>query len=624
MKAVNKFVGLAIIWSVLLLVLGACGESSTTSQPAATSTTVNVSTTVAATTATLSTTIAATTATTSVATTTKATMTTIATTNPATATQNVAPVVPPTFTIGPTPQPAALMTSWAKDGVCYEIFVRSFFDSNGDGIGDLKGLISKLDYLNDGNPNSTKSLGVNCLWLMPITASPSYHGYDPTDYYKVNPDYGTNEDFKTLIQEAHKRGIYVITDMVFNHTSNQSDWFKQAASDPKSPYRDWYIFQPTDPGYKGPWGAQAWWQNPLGNGYYYAVFDKSQPDLNFRNPAVTKQMYDVTRFWLQDMGADGFRFDAAKHLIEDGPNQINTPETHAWWRDFHKFYTSLKPDAFTIGEVNGSSGELSGYYPDQLDDYFDFDLAQNFVSSANDGDAAFVTLTQSANTEWPLQRYGTFLTNHDQARVGSVLAGNNAKLKMAATAYLTMTGLPFVYYGEEIGMQGIKPDESIRTPLQWTGDIKNGGFTKGTPWEALDQSVATANVQTEDTDPNSLLNLYRKLIHLRRAHPALSQGEMLPVDHNQSGLATYLRHAGNEDVLVVLNMTGAEIQNPKLTVAQSQLASGQYIAQVLLDISNTAGKIAPLTVGDKGAVKDYAITANLPGHSGYILLLKKS
>lgn len=618
---IKRAASLIIMWFTLIAVLDACGEVNVTGQathslitPGVTPTTAI--TTVSAITATPNLTIAVTSPTVA---------TSLPTTSPATptpTTQNTVAIVPPTFTVGPTPPPAALTINWAKNGVCYEVFVRSFMDSNGDGKGDLKGLIAKLDYLNDGNPNSTKSLGVNCIWLMPVTASPSYHGYDPTDYYKVNPDYGTNEDFKTLIQEAHKRGIHVITDMVFNHTSTQNPWFQQAASDPKSPYRDWYIFQPTDPGYKGPWGAQAWWQNPLGSGYYYGVFDKSQPDLNYRNPAVTKQMYDVTRFWLQDMGVDGFRFDAAKHLIEDGTSQINTPETHAWWRDFRKFYTSLKPDAFTIGEINGSDAELAGYYPDQLDDYFEFDLAQNFVSSANDGDAAFVKLTQNANTEWPFQRYGTFLTNHDQARVASVLAGNVAKLKMAATAYLTMTGLPFIYYGEEVGMQGIKPDESIRTPMQWTGEA-NGGFTTGTPWEALDASVTTANVQVEDADPNSLLNLYRKLIHLRRTHPALAQGDMLPLARDPYTIASYLRHTSTEDVLVVLNMGNTEVKDLKLSLAQSQLAPGQYTPQILLDISNTAGKIAPLTVSDNGAVKGYTITQSLPAHSGYILLLKK-
>jgi glycosidase len=334
-------------------------------------------------------------------------------------------------------------------------------------------------------------------------------------------------------------------------------------------------------------------------------------------------MYDVTRYWLQDMGVDGFRLDAIKHLIEDGQTQQDTPETHAWIRDFRKFYTSIKPDAFTIGEVNGPSNELSGYYPDQLDEYFEFGLAQSLVQSARNGQASFVNLVQDANNHWPLQRYGIFLTNHDQTRVASTLNGDMAKLKIAATAYLTITGLPFIYYGEEIGMQGAKPDERIRTPMQWTSD-PNGGFTTGKPWEPLNKDLATVNVQSEASDPNSLLNLYRQLIHLRRSHPALSQGDLLPLDSSDFSVGAYLRHTANEDVLVVLNMGNSEVKDLQLSLSASALKAGTYTPEVLFSVdNNTAIKIAPLTVDDKGTINNYTPLASLPAYSGYVLLLKK-
>ena len=640
-QSFGRWAGLTLTWLVGMVLLGACGEATVTSLP----TTQAVALTIATTPSASATTVVATLANSPLASatspiTTQPPPTSMpntqpATTNPPTAAsvKTTLPPTPadflptqvavgPTITAVPTPAAAPITATWVKNGVCYEVFVRSFFDSNGDGKGDLAGLIAKLDYLNDGNPNSTTSLGVNCIWLMPVAASPSYHGYDTTDYYKINPDYGTNDDFKRLMTEAHKRGIYVITDLVLNHTSAQSEWFKQAAADPKSPYRDWYIFSPSDPGYAGPWGAQAWWKNPAGSDFYYGVFDRDLPDLNYRNPAVTKQMYDVTRFWLQDMGADGFRLDAIKHLIENGKTQQNTPETRAWLRDFRKFYASIKPDTFTIGEINGQSFELNGYYPDQLDDYFEFSMAQNFVNSANNGEAAFVSPLRTVNNIWPLQRYGTFLTNHDQKRVMSVLSGDMGKMKMAATTYLTSPGLPFIYYGEEIGMQGDKPDPNIRTPMQWTSDPQ-GGFTTGTAWEALQPDTKTVNVQAQNSDPNSLLTVYRQLIRLRRTHPALAQGSFTPLSSSNGSVAAYLRHSEGEDVLVVINLGDQAVTDLKLSQSQTDLAAGSYQLTDLLVVNGPKPTLNSLTVGADGSIQTYTPLANLPGHSACIIGLKK-
>ena len=532
--------------------------------------------------------------------------------------------IPPTFTTGPTPQPQPVSATWAKDGVCYQVFVRSFFDSNGDGKGDLTGLISKLDYINDGQPGSTKSLGANCIWLMPVTQSPSYHGYDVTDYLKVNSDYGTNDDFKRLIQEAHKRGIYIITDLVLNHTSSQHPWFQQALSDPKSPYRDWYIFSQTDPGYLGLDNQRVWHKNPNGEGYYFAVFDASLPDLNLRNPAVTKQLYEVARFWLQDMGVDGFRLDAIRYLIEDGRFQVDTPETKAWLRDFKKFYTSVKPNSFTIGEdYNTFSLALAGYYPDQLDDYFEFSLAKSLLDSATLDNANFVKAAGDAYQNWPFQRFGTFLTNHDQNRVMSALGNNLEKMKMAAIAYMTLPGLPFVYYGEEIGMLGVKPDELIRTPMQWSGG-PGAGFTTGQPWQAPNENVGQVNVQTQEADPASLLNLYRRLIKLRRATPALAQGTFVPLNAGQSAVAAYLRRTAGQEVLVLLNMSDQAVNGLKINLEASDLPPGQYaVAAILLNENGGSATPASLVVEAGGAIKNYEPLFTLPARSGLIVTLKK-
>ncbi|HZI41265.1 MAG TPA: alpha-amylase family glycosyl hydrolase, partial [Gemmatimonadaceae bacterium] len=196
---------------------------------------------------------------------------------------------------------------WVRGATCYEVFVRSFYDSNGDGVGDLNGLTAKLDYINDGKADSQQSLGARCIWLMPIVESPSYHGYDATDYYKVAHAYGTNDDFKRLVAEAHKRGIRVLVDMVLNHTSNEHPWFQAAMRDTASPYRAWYRWSPTKPSGKGPWGQEVWYKSPVRDEYYYAVFWSGMPDLNYETPAVRAEVKKIARFWLKDMGVDGFR-----------------------------------------------------------------------------------------------------------------------------------------------------------------------------------------------------------------------------------------------------------------------------------------------------------------------------
>ena len=626
MKKLKQGCLLAVIWLAALLTLGACGDTTATpNNTPAVSTNAATSapaTTVSATTAS-GTTLAATTSapTTTGAATTAQTTTTAVTTSAAAASATTTSVTTASVTSSVTnPQAQPLNIPWVKNGTCYEVFVRSYFDSNGDGKGDLNGLISKLDYINDGNPNSTKSLGANCIWLMPITSSPSYHGYDTTDYYTVNKDYGTNEDFKKLVSEAHKRGIKIITDLVLNHTSKDHPWFKQASSDPNSPYRNFYIFRPDNPGYDNLNGGKAFYKNPNGSDYYFAQFGGDLPDLNWRNPAVVTEMEKVIKFWLSDMGADGFRLDAVRYLIEDGQNQADTPETKALLRDLQKYIDSIKPDAFTIGEVY-TNLPIDSYYPDQLDEYFAFNLADQMVKSGASGTTGFIDTAKTLNNSLPYQRFGVFLTNHDQNRILDQPGITLPKMEVLAASYLTLPGLPFVYYGEEIGMLGRKPDEKIRTPMQWTDDAS--GFTTGTPWEDLNTGISQYNVKVQDGKPDSLLNLYRKLIHLRSNTPALAGGTYTPFESTNFIAGAYIRHAANSDIMVIINMDTSDATGIKFSLKSSDLAPGDYKATVLVDINNTNATFPNLTVGANGAVSGYAPLPAIPAGSAYVLELKK-
>lgn len=535
-------------------------------------------------------------------------------------TPNPAPLGPtsaPTIVL-PTSAPtaaAALPSGWWDGAVCYEIFVRSFYDSDGNGIGDFNGLIEKLDYINDGDPQSEQDLGANCIWLMPVFAATSYHGYDVTDYYTVEPDYGTNEDFRRFVAAAHQRGIKVVLDLVLNHTSDKHPWFQSAITDTHSPYRDWYIWSETKPAYKGPFNNEAWFPVPGGTGFYYGLFSSGMPDLNYRNPAVTAEAQKITRFWLDEMGVDGYRLDAIKHLIEHGAAQSDTAETHAWLRDFRAFLDSRTNHVFTIGEIfDGNPFSLKDYYPDQLDSYFEFDVAKQIRGAANLSLASgYVKAVQAAYTKLPFQRWAPFLTNHDQNRAMAEFGGDMGKAKVAATALLTLPGMPFVYYGEEIGMTGVKPDERLRTPMQWSA-AATVGFTRGTPWEAPQANAATVNVITQANDPASLLNHYRRLIHLHVSHPALATGSFTPLNTSNSSVAAFLRQTENETLLVVINFDPSASNDLTLTLDASTLAPGTYQLTTLL--GNDQG--SPLTVGENGSISAYRPLGTLAARTGYV------
>ena len=459
---------------------------------------------------------------------------------------------------------------WWRNGVCYEVFARSFADADGDGVGDLRGLTSRLDYINDGNPQTATDLGANCIWLMPISKSVSYHGYDVTDYYHVDPHYGTDEDFRQLMREAHRRGIHVIVDFVPNHSSDKHPFFQSALQGPGSPYRDWYRWSTAKPNQLGPWGQEVWHKSPVRDEYYYGLFWGGMPDLNYQSPAVLQEMEKATLHWLTDMGADGFRFDAVPYLVEEGNQVAHTRGTHDALRAFGDVIRRASPSAFTIGEVSDESASiLSAYYPDQLDAYFAFGVAAGTMETARTGAAApFLNAIREAVSRLPAGRWSPFLTNHDHVRVMTVLAGDRARARIAASAMLMLPGLPFVYYGEEIGMSGAKPDEQIRTPMQWS-NAPGTGFTTGTPWENPQPDWAVTNVQAQDGDPASLLNHYRRLIHLRHDHSALGSGDLIVGSASDPGIAAFIRRSPTETVLVVLNFAAAA--NPAVTVT---LAAG--------------------------------------------------
>ncbi|MFN2167931.1 MAG: alpha-amylase family glycosyl hydrolase, partial [Anaerolineae bacterium] len=417
----------------------------------------------------------------------------------------------------PTPSEEPITETWWNDTVFYEVFVRSFYDSDGDGIGDLNGLIEKLDYLNDGDPATAADLGVTGIWLMPVAQSPSYHGYDTVDYTTIEQDYGTNADFQRLVEEAHRRGIRVIVDLVLNHTSTEHPWFVEAASDPASERRDWYVWSEKDDGSLGNYGGPVW--HPWGDSYYFGFFWEGMPDLNYRNPAVTEEMERVARFWLEEMGADGFRLDAVRHLIEEGQQYDGTPATHQWLAGFDDFLDSVDPEALTVGEVWDETAKVAPYVRnDEVDLAFEFNLAQAIIQSLNAGKPAGTSedLAQLL-AAYPSGQLATFLTNHDQDRLMNQLSLDEEKVRVASTLLLTLPGVPFVYYGEEIGMRGSKPDEYIRTPMLWSADA-NAGFTTGQPWIRVNPGFQKANVASQSADPGSLLSHYRRLIHLRNEH----------------------------------------------------------------------------------------------------------
>ncbi|MDI6808812.1 MAG: alpha-amylase family glycosyl hydrolase [Candidatus Eisenbacteria bacterium] len=470
--------------------------------------------------------------------------------------------------------------SWWNDTVYYEIFVRSFYDSDGDGIGDLIGLTQKLNYLNDNNPNTDDDLGITGIWLMPINDSPSYHGYDVIDYRSINPDYGSMDDFRDFLDEAHNRGIRVIIDYVMNHSSNQHPWFQQSAQNNPA-YRNFYRWSSTKPGYLGPWGQQVW--HRYGSKYYYGLFGAGMPDLNYETPAVKDSMFAIANYWLNTVGVDGFRLDAVLYIIEEGSVLANTQSTYQFWHDFNQNIKQAKPDAMSVGEAWTNTNTILNYVTnDRLDYCFEFDLASAILNSVNSGNArGIVNKMQEVYNVYPHLQYGTFLANHDQTRVIDVLGYSINKAKVAASLYLTLPGVPYLYYGEEIGMEGTGADELKRRPMQWS-DETNAGFTSGTPWIAVGDNYPTYNVSTEQEDPTSLLSWYKQLIAVRNREAALRLGEYAGTVSSASPVMAFIRHYRDESILVIINTGSSDKGNLTLSLVGNSVGPGDYVLSSLL------------------------------------------
>ncbi len=551
-----------------------------------------------------------------------------ATPSPAT-TPATSPLPSPTTdaTEGPSPCPPRALAPaegpWWADAVVYEVFVRSFADSDADGIGDLRGLTARLDYLNDGDPSTSGDLGVTAVWLMPVAESPSYHGYDVVDYRTVEADYGSNDDFTSFVAAAHDRGIRVIVDFVVNHTSVDHPWFAEARA-PGSARDAWYVWADDPPAWNGPDGQRVW--HAAGDRVYYGFFWEGMPDLDLTNPAVTAELEAVAAYWLDEMGVDGFRIDAAQHLVEDGPEQVDTPATHAWLAGFRDAIHATDPDALVLGEVFNTRLVTSSYIDTgSLDLVFDFDLAGTLRNAARLGDAGSVLASLAdLPARYPSGGYATFLSNHDQNRVMSELRGDAAAARSAAAMLLTAPGVPVLYYGEEVGLEGRKPDPDIRTPLPWTAELPGRGFTDGTPWAPFAPGADAATIAGQDADVASLLSSYRLLVGLRTTHAALATGDLVAARASSPSVAAWLRRDPLQTLLVVHNLADEDLADVRLSLPAGALCGVPetslvaFVPRVAADIE--VDLRAP-TVGPDGSVADYAPLEVLPARSSWVIRL---
>ena len=454
-------------------------------------------------------------------------------------------------TIATTQAGSALPAGW-EHGAFMEIFVRGYQDSDGDGIGDLKGLTSRLDYL--------KALGIKGIWLMPITPSADHdHGYATTDFRSVEPQYGSLADFDDFISQAHARGIGVIIDYVINHSARANPLFEQSAEGPGNRYRDWYVWD--DPAKKiDTRGWEIWDKNPwitTPTGSYFATFGPHMPDFNMRNPAVVEYHESSMRFWL-NRGLDGFRLDAVPHLIENSAKDWNDqPESRVLTKQFQTM-TKRYPRRFTVCEATASPTAYAD--PAVCGSAFAFGLQYDIVKAAK-GETKSVQAVADYFKTAPLSM-GTMLSNHDifaGERAWDQFKGDTAAYKLAAATYLLLPGTPFIYYGEEIGMAGAAGDGDapLRAPMSWTADIS--GFSAGPAFRPVSPNAATHNAVIEQGDPASLLNFYKAMLGLRNSHPSLAQGsyEAAAVDGN---VLSFQRRSGRAMSLVVINYGGSKTQ----------------------------------------------------------------
>ena len=457
--------------------------------------------------------------------------------------------------LGPVPmvrRDSPLPEDWARRGVFVEILVRAYQDSNGDGIGDLNGVTSRLDYL--------QRLGVRGIWLMPVFRSADRdHGYAVVNYREIEPDYGSLADFDRLLAEAHRRGIGVIVDYVMNHSASAHPLFESAQGSRASPYADWYLFSEDRPRGWNTFAGEPWRQGR--QRWYYAVFDPGMPDFNLRNPAVVDFHLDNLRFWL-NRGVDGFRFDAVGVLFENGAIAWeNQPENHALLRHVRALLDEYGK-RFMVCEAPGDPAAFA--QPDSCGASFGFGLQKHIIASVKfarlRGDLLYTL------EKLPVARLGTFLANHDffaGARLMRQFAGDEPSYRLAAATLLTLPGTPFIYYGEEIGLGESAPvdhdDQAIRGPMAWSA-APHGGFTTAQrPFRPLVSNWKTHHVAAQEADAGSLLNWYRGLIALRNAEPALALGRFTALTQRDAPVLAFTREHEDATLLVLINYAPREV-----------------------------------------------------------------
>lgn len=459
----------------------------------------------------------------------------------------------------------------------YEVFLYSYYDSNGDGIGDINGLISKLDYLNDGDDTTDTDLGINGIWLMPIMPSTTYHKYDVANYYDIDPEYGNLDDFKNLIAECDKRGIKVIIDFVINHTSTQNEWFKSAVKSlgiepcgqetcthkelcrEHNPYFGYYNFVEGKP------NQGAYYSTGQGDWYYEAVFWDQMPDLNLADTNLRSDFEDIMKYWL-DMGVGGFRLDAAKEFYSG--NTEKNVEVLKWVTDYVK---EVNPDNYLVAEVWDSFGTMSQYYQSGIDSLFNFPFAQeqgkivttiNYTGDNNSGSSfgrAMVTVQDKFKSFNENAIDASFFTNHDTARAAGYFNYDENKIKMAAGMNLMMAGNSFIYYGEELGMSGSGRDENKRAPMYWSTTNLTGMTFGPQDMEAVTHNFGTYEDQVDD--PMSIFNYYKRAVRLRNENPEIARGTTKVIDTlNQGEIAAITRSYEDSSIAILYNLSEEDAQ----------------------------------------------------------------
>jgi maltose alpha-D-glucosyltransferase / alpha-amylase len=511
---------------------------------------------------------------------------------------------------------------WYKDAVFYEVYVRAFCDSNNDGHGDLRGLIQKLDYI--------KELGVDCLWMLPIYPSPlKDDGYDISNYYDVHPDYGTLDDFEELVEEAHKRGLRVIMDLVLNHTSNMHPWFKAARSNKNSIFRDYYVWSESLLKYRDAriifidTEESNWAWDKKSNQYYWHRFYSSQPDLNYDNPLIQSEMIKVMSFWL-DLGVDGFRADAVPYLFErEGTSCENLPETHEFLKEIRKYINDHYPGRILLAEANQWPEDIIPYFGQGDDEFhmgFHFPIMPRiFMSIRKQDRTQLVWIMGRTPTLTDTNQWCMFLRNHDELtlemvteeerewmwqefapdprmrlnlgirrRLAPLLDNDHRKILLANSLLFTFPGSPIIYYGDEIGMGDNiwLPDRNgVRTPMQWDNST-GAGFSKGSPQSRylpiIDDDTygrQQVNVKSQQENPASLWNSIRHMIEVRKAHPVFGRGDFQWIDCENDAIAAYTRSYENEVVYVFNNLSASEqvitIPVPERTRPFTNLLTGK-------------------------------------------------